>query len=230
MQTPKVRKAATAMEQDRYRAWLAPLCALQRDVGKVPEYVPATEDQLRLTEARLGFALPAALQAVYALVANGGDVFGDGYVLYGGVGGYPGDDSRGRVATIDQRVSHSGWRLNERVDAALQRHPGAYVQCDERPDRFISIADLGCAQTVELDVWTGRLYVAGCGQDRHSYRVAQGLAPLPGSEDECLVTLTFFASSVADWIDRKLTGGWMADVSSRPARELTPHMMDDEGS
>src|SRR5262245_1912310 len=104
MQAPEAPKAATVMEQDRYRAWLAPLCALQRDVGMVPEYMPATEDQLRLTEARLGFALPAALRAVYALVANGGDVFGDGYVLYGGVGGYPGDDNGVRVATIDQRV------------------------------------------------------------------------------------------------------------------------------
>jgi hypothetical protein len=218
------------MEQEQDRAWLAPLCALQPDVGKAPRYVPATEDQLRLTEARLGFALPAALRAMYALVANGGDVFGDGYVLYGGVGGYPGDDSAGWMATIDERVSRSGWRLNERVDAALQRHPGAYVQCDDRPDRFISIADLGCALTVELDGWTGRLYVAGCGQDWHSYQVAQGMAPLPGSEDDYLVTLTFFASSVEDWIDRKLMGGWMADVSSRSARELTPHMLDDEGS
>src|SRR5262245_28034258 len=76
-----VGEAATSMEQDRYRAWLAPLCAPQRDVEMAPEYMPATEDQLRLTEARLGFALPAALRAVYALVANGGDIFRDGYAL-----------------------------------------------------------------------------------------------------------------------------------------------------
>jgi hypothetical protein len=208
-------RAATAMEQDRYRAWLAPLHALQPDVGMVLDYVPATEDQLRLTEARLGFALPAALRAVYALVANGGDVFRDGYVLYGSVGGYPRDYSGAGVATIDQLVSRSGWRLNAHVDAALQRHPGAYVQCDNRPDRFVSIADLGCSQTAELDGWTGRLYVAGCGQDRHFHRVAQGLAPLPGSEDEYLVTLQFFAPSVEAWIDRKLTGGWMADLTLR---------------
>jgi hypothetical protein len=192
-----------------------------------PDYVPATEDQLLVTEARLGFALPAALRAMYALVANGGDVFGDGYVLYGSMGGYPQDYSG---ATIDQLVSRSGWRLNDRVDVALQRHPGAYVQCEERPDRFVSLADLGCSQTAELDGWTGRLYVAGCGQDVHSYRVAQGLAPLPGSEDECLVTVQFLASSVEEWIERKLKGGWMADVSSMPARELTPQMLDDEGN
>jgi hypothetical protein len=218
------------MEQDRYRAWLAPLRALQRDVGRVPDYVPATADQLRLTEARLGFALPAALRALYTLVANGGDVFRDGYVLYGSVGGYPWDASGAGVATIDQLVSRSGWRLNARIDAALQRHPGAYVQCDERPDRFVSIADLGCSETAELDGWTGRLYVAGCGQDRHSYQVAHGLAPLPGSEHEYLLTLEFFAPSVEEWIDRKLKGGWMADVSSMPARELTPEMVDEVGT
>ena len=174
---------------------------------------------------------------LYAEIANGGDVFRDGYVVYGVVGGFPHPQPYQRiqtwqevVATIDQLVSRSGWRLNERVDAALRRHLGAFVQCEERPDGFVSIADLGCSQTVELDGWTGRVYVAGCGQDRHFYRVAQGLAPLPGSEREYLVTLEFFASSVEAWIDRKLKGGWMADVSSTPARELTPQMVDEAGS
>ena len=95
------------MEQDRYRAWLAPLCAPQPDVGMVPDCVPATEEQLRVTEARLGFALPVALRAVYALVANGGDLFRDGYVLCGSVGGIP-----GKPAAL-------GWRPSTNSSAAV---------------------------------------------------------------------------------------------------------------
>ncbi|HZS76215.1 MAG TPA: hypothetical protein VFA41_06325 [Ktedonobacteraceae bacterium] len=58
-------------------------------------YPPATEEQLHITEERLGFALPPLLHALYANVANGG--FGPGLGLHGAYGGYkgsyPDDDS-----------------------------------------------------------------------------------------------------------------------------------------
>src|SRR5262249_34940306 len=40
------------------------------------EFLPATPEQLDMTEARLGYALPSLLRALYANVANGG--FGPG--------------------------------------------------------------------------------------------------------------------------------------------------------
>ena len=49
-------------------------------------YPPASEEQLRATEAALGFTLPPVLRALYAEVANGG--FGPGAGIQGALGGY----------------------------------------------------------------------------------------------------------------------------------------------
>src|SRR5579884_1291927 len=51
-------------------------------------YPPASEEQLRITEEHLGFALPPLLRALYANVANGG--FGPVGGLHGAYGGYKG--------------------------------------------------------------------------------------------------------------------------------------------
>ena len=55
---------------------------------------PATDEQLREAEDRLGFPLPEGLRQVYREVANGG--FGPGYGLLGVAGGAA--DDRGNTA------------------------------------------------------------------------------------------------------------------------------------
>src|SRR6266487_2255071 len=49
-------------------------------------YPPASEEQLRATEAALRFPLPPVLRTLYAEVANGG--FGPGGGIQGALGGY----------------------------------------------------------------------------------------------------------------------------------------------
>lgn len=73
------------------------------------------------------------------------------------------------------------------------------------------------------------MYVTGCGEDVHSYQVAKGVPPTPGSNEEYMVTVGFIAPSVEAWIERKLAGGSMADASFLPKHELTPEMVDDVG-
>lgn len=77
------------VEWDRYQALLAQLRAEDRSKSRIGLYPLATEEQLRLTEERLGFSLPLALRSLYQEVGNGGDIFGDGYPMNGVIGGFP---------------------------------------------------------------------------------------------------------------------------------------------
>jgi hypothetical protein len=45
-----------------------------------------------------------------------------------------------------------------------------------------------------------------------------------------MVTVGFFASSVEEWIERKLHGDWMADIPYITGGRLTPEMMDAQGT
>ncbi len=195
------------------------------DAATLPDYPPASEQQLRLTEERLGFALPPTLRQLYAEVANGGDVFRNGYWLCGAVGGYPESPLPDGTKTIDQMVSHSGWRLNERVDSALQRHPGAYIQCERAPDFFTTICNEGCGESIELDGLTGRLYQSGCGTNMLAYYVRMGLPIEPGIENDYMTTISFYAPSVEDWIEHQMNGTF---PPCNPT-ELTQEMLRDDG-
>jgi len=198
------------MEQERLRALLAELRNPQRtyegwrQAGDTPEYPPATEEQLRETETQLGIPLHPALRALYAEVANGGNIFRNGCLVFGVVGGMPPLHSPALVESI----SHSGWRLNARVDAALRRFPGVFVECEERPEGFVSVADLGCAITLEWDSVTGRLYATSGGSGLMAYRASLGLPIEPGMEDRPTYTVEFFLPSVEEWIEREVTSAW----------------------
>src|SRR5260221_4771645 len=130
-------------------------------------YPPASEEQLRFTEEQLGFPLPPFLRMLYAEVANGGRGLGSEYGLFGAVGGYAFDDSgwAKEPRTIERLVSRSVWRSHPCMLAALARHPGYMVQCEEVPDRFMTISDERCGTTLELDTKTERLFLAGCGEE-----------------------------------------------------------------
>ena len=214
------------VDWDRYRALLAQLRARDWSRSRFGLYPPATEEQLRLTEQGLGFSLPSALRALYIEVGNGGDIFGGECPLNGVVGGFPGAEAWGDARTIDLTVSRSGWRLNQRVAAALQRYPGSYVQCDGCPDRFVTIWDM-YSISLDLDGWSGLFYVRGCGDDVHSHLVRQGLTPPPGSDHWYMQTISFYASSAEEWIERMLNGGLWTGSSRGQWGELTPEMVND---
>ena len=55
-------------------------------------YPPVTAEQVKKTEAILGFKLPRLLTRLYVEVANGG--FGPGYGLFGLEGGFTDEDQR----------------------------------------------------------------------------------------------------------------------------------------
>ncbi len=57
----------------------------------------------------------------------------------------------------------------------------------------------GCGIDVELDGWTGELYLSGVGEDMHFYHVGLGEAPPEGSEHQYMITLSYFADSFEDW-------------------------------
>ena len=87
--------------------------------GQTFTYSPATEEQVRSTEAQLGFALPLLLRLLYREVANGGNGlvwYDEQFPLIGVQGGCPfpplgwPDAGPWRVgATIGELVSRSGW-------------------------------------------------------------------------------------------------------------------------
>jgi hypothetical protein len=178
----------------------------------IPEFPPATEEQVRLTEERLGFELPPTLRRLYLEVANGGDIF-RGFIgprVLGVIGGYPTEPNPWGEKTIAQMVSHSGWRLNERVDNTLQRYPGCYVLCEEAPDRFVTIAGDCWGRDTEsritLDGWTGRLYEVGNDfESVDGYRASLGLPITPDTVNGSMQSISYYASSVEAWIEGLIT-------------------------
>lgn len=60
-------------DQERFRALCERLCACWVGQGMAFTYPPATEQQVRATEAQLGFSLPPLLRLLYREMANGGN-------------------------------------------------------------------------------------------------------------------------------------------------------------
>jgi hypothetical protein len=183
-------------------------------------YPPATDEQLQLTEDTLGFPLPSFLRMFYTEVANGGPKLGTYYGLFGCVGGYAADgyafDDSGYAEvprTIGRLVSRSGWRPHPCVLEALTRHPGHMVQCEEVPDGFMTISDVGCGITVELDTKTEHLYHAGCGEEMP--------AEDPTQPSSFLITLEYVAASLEEWLEH-----WLDDtLYAASVGYLTPEMV-----
>jgi hypothetical protein len=135
--------------------------------GMAFTYPPATEQQLRATEAQLGFSLPLLLRLLYREVANGGNGlvwYDEQFPLAGAQGGCPfpqlgwPDAGPWRAsATIGELVSRSSWQLHPCVAEALRRHPHCYVLCDQPPDRFVTISFESPGVAV-LDPTSGHIY------------------------------------------------------------------------
>jgi len=172
---------------------------------------PASEAQLHATEEQLGFPLPPFLRALYSRVANGGYGLGPANDFYGAEGGWP-NRYRAEERTIGQLASRSGWRMHERIEAALMRHPGHYVLSDESPDGFIEVADYGCAISAQVDRHTGRVYHVGPG----------AVIPLADGEELFLRGIEFVAPSLAEWFRR-----WLDPTSGSAAFEDELVMPDD---
>lgn len=124
-------------------------------------YPPASEDDLRATEAALGFALPALLRALYAEIANGG--FGPGGGIQGALGGY-GSRLDEPASTID--VGYLWHPVPVQfVDLAdsgrhWKRSPSGedwLLPYTVWPEYLLPLEDLGCCQQACLDGKTGRI-------------------------------------------------------------------------
>lgn len=169
----------------------------RRPRPRILERPPATEEQLRATEGRLGFPLPADLRCLYSKVANGGCNLGPLDVFHGAIGGCgESADTETGGRTIEELVSRSGWRLHPRIEDALLRHPGYYVVADSLPDQFLWIG--GDFQiSVYLDPQTGYIYDS-------EYWGEIPNAPDDGALSLHLVSLVFAAPSLSVEIERWL--------------------------
>jgi hypothetical protein len=165
-------------------------------------YSRATEEQLRATEEQLGFLLPADLRRLYREVANGGLDLGPVEVFHGAVGGcgeYANYEPGGR--TIEELVSHSGWRFHPRMEKALQRNPQYHVIVDSPPEGFLEIG-ADHPYSIMLDPQTGYIY-------HFEYEGEIPNAPNDGALSVNLFTISFVAPSLAVWFERWLDqSGW----------------------
>jgi hypothetical protein len=162
---------------------------------------------------------------LYQEVGNGGDIFGNGYLVNGVVGGFPQNADWPGSVTIEKVVSRSDWRLNERVVRTLRQYPGVYIECEEYPDRLIQIADDACQMAVELDGWAGTLYTGWCGQSVHEHYASRGLPPPQDSESKYMQRIDFLAPSLEEWVEVVLKGGQRAAAANQLSRPLERWML-----
>lgn len=136
----------------------------------------ASEQLLATTEARLGFALPPLLRALYAHLANGG--FGPGGGLKGvlegygkhGTGFYPRDDDtivdqyhwRSEKGTVEL-TECSEWQVGE------QRWSLPYGVW---PARLLPLCDMGCMQEICIDS-SEQVYVVAPQEDNDLYSLTR---------------------------------------------------------
>lgn len=197
----------------RYRVLCERIKALARARGATLTTPPATEEQIRETEEKLGFSLPPMLRMLYLEVANGGfniinpeHGFGDAmfsasgnmesWVVNFGAGyRYP------TYHSLVDGLSRSGWRFPPHKVEALQRHRGAYVDCTvgddvQLPDGFVYMAFLSKCIAVYLDGPTGYIYLNDEGK------------------------VSFCAPSVEDWLELLLDASRSVQTSYYPHVEL----------
>jgi hypothetical protein len=124
------------------------------------EFPPATAEQLRDTEARLGYPVPSLLRSVYEKVANGG--FGPGLGLTRAHGGYwYGWDER---YTTNEEPWSPWWHGDPIKLPSYGRTPKApdmlTLPPKTWPDRFLHLCYWGCGTDTFLDAQTDHVYVA----------------------------------------------------------------------
>lgn len=125
-------------------------------------FAPASEKQVRATEARLGLTLPPLLKALYMTIANGG--FGPGTGLRGIEGGYDGTNHDGTLADLYPTEA----RTNQVFDLSPNQQEWLVLPQGRWPREVLCLADMGCAQEACLDAFSERMYILGVtADDRH---------------------------------------------------------------
>jgi SMI1 / KNR4 family (SUKH-1) len=185
-------------DEARYRALCERIRAWHQEQSISFVYLPATEEQVRETEAQLGLPLPPLLRMLYTEVANGGNLLSPHYPFFGVVGGCPitfwGDDNK----TFGHTLSRSGWRLHPCMAEALERFPGYMALSDSRPEGFVLLSDQGCGTALEYDLVSGQIYLTGAGPDIPTDD--------PGEDAGWMTTITFMAPSLEDCLNAMVAG------------------------
>jgi hypothetical protein len=101
----------TQGDEARYLALCGRIRAWHKERIIPLDYSPATQEQVRETEAEIGVPLPSLLRMFYSEVANGGTQLSMdelAYPLFGVVGGSPLSLYENDL-TIGRAISSSGW-------------------------------------------------------------------------------------------------------------------------
>jgi hypothetical protein len=123
-------------------------------------FPPATEEQIRVTESTLGFALPQMLRELYLRVANGG--FGPGTGLRGVEGGYKGAYHHYTDFPGTQGSSHAFSSTTYDAFAVPTEAGGGRaslrVPCEQWLAHLLPICDLGCGEEAAVES-QGRMFL-----------------------------------------------------------------------
>lgn len=157
---------------------------------------PATEEQLRAAEERLGFPLPPDLRRFYAEIADGGLSLADVEV-------FPGVEDLASAGNWN-------WRLHPRIEEALLRHPNCYVVVDSLPQTFLQIGwDRGGGSTA-ISLLTGCVYDV-CDWDELPDVVVDNAPYEPFPLQLQFIQLA--APSLGVWFDRWLNHRWLDQLA-----------------
>lgn len=124
-------------------------------------FAPASEKQVRATEARLSLTLPPLLKALYMTIANGG--FGPGTGLRGIEGGYNDPNHQGTLADLYPTEA----RANQVFDLPANPQERLVLPRGRWPRETLCLADMGCVQEACVDAFTERMYILGVTADDH---------------------------------------------------------------
>ena len=149
----------------------------------------ASEEQVRATEERLGFPLPALLRQLYTQMANGGFGPGTGLpgVKDGFTGVYPHDDGSlwaySEYYQDEKEAFFSYATYLEQAARSRARGQRAWMQVPqgERLEHILPLDDLGCCQYINVDD-RGRLFLIAPTENDAFY----GLSELPWNLEEWL--------------------------------------------
>jgi hypothetical protein len=150
-------------DEARYRALCDRIRAWHQERGIPLEYPPATEQQVRETEAELGVPLPLLLRMIYTEVANGGNLLSPLYEFFGVAGGYLDTFGAYDSTAVGRMVIRSGWQLNPCMAEALERFPGYTVFAETRPEGFLMLSNQLGVTFLECSLRTGAIYLTGLG-------------------------------------------------------------------
>jgi len=120
---------------------------------------PATEEQIRLSEERMGISFPPLLRMLYLRVADGGfgpgcglrGIFSPGYGLWGAINWHHPTFPKTTFVDLEE--------LEVRHDPRTQDY--YYHGPNERPRNFLELCHFGCGFFSYLHTSTGCVYYVG---------------------------------------------------------------------